>query len=183
MIPSTLSQNICFSNIYWSKKTIALALAVQKIDFWGGLLGSGSQIRSELYTKIRFRCFVVLEKKSVQDLGRKTGQKKGKKNTWSRPKEKNLVGMVELVGMKGYLKTYNRVKYFWRTLAVLEWDRFLRLTCGVVSGSCWNRSHETFRLEICTTIQLINLKLQLKLHVARPNHSRAISKSLRLQTR
>ena len=39
-------------------------------------------------------------------------KKKGKK------KEKNLIAAKsELVGMKGYLKTYNRVKYFF---AVLE---------------------------------------------------------------
>ena len=49
----------------------------------------------QLYTKIRFRCFVVLDK-SVQKLGRKKNEKKGKKKekTSSRPK---VVGWDERV--------------------------------------------------------------------------------------
>ena len=33
----------------------------------------------QIYTKIRFRCVVVQEKKSVQKLGRKKGKKRKKK--------------------------------------------------------------------------------------------------------
>ena len=58
----------------------------------------------QLYTKIKFRCFVVLEK-SVQKLGRKKKEKK--------KKETNLIAAKSgLFGMKGYLKTYNPMKYF-----------------------------------------------------------------------
>ena len=39
----------------------------------------------QLYTKIKFPCFVVWEKKSVQKLGRKK-RKKTRKKTSSRPK-------------------------------------------------------------------------------------------------
>ena len=57
----------------------------------------------QLYTKIKFRCSVVWEKKSVQKLGRKKRKKK----------EINLIAAKSgLVGMKGYLKTYNHTKYF-----------------------------------------------------------------------
>ena len=53
----------------------------------------------QLYIMIRFWCFVVSEKTSVQDLGKK--------------KEKKLIAAESgLVGMKRYLKTYNSVKYF-----------------------------------------------------------------------
>ena len=56
----------------------------------------------QLYTKIRFRCVVVLEKKSVQKLGRKKRKKK---------KEINLIAAKSgLVGMKRYLETYNPMK-------------------------------------------------------------------------
>ena len=55
----------------------------------------------QLYAKIRFQCCVVEEKKSVQDLGKK------------KEKENNLIAAKSgLVKIKGYLKTYNRVKYF-----------------------------------------------------------------------
>ena len=57
----------------------------------------------QLYTKIRFPCFAVWEKKSVQKLGRKKRKKK----------EINLIAAKSgLVGMKGYLETYNPMKYF-----------------------------------------------------------------------
>ena len=40
-------------------------------------------------------------------------EKKGKKRKNKEKKEKNLITVKSgLVGMKGYLKTYNRVKYF-----------------------------------------------------------------------
>ena len=52
----------------------------------------------QLYTKIRFRCFVVWEK-SVQKLGRK--------------KEIHLIAAKSgLVGIKGHLETFNHTKYF-----------------------------------------------------------------------
>ena len=40
----------------------------------------------QLHTKIRFSCFVVKEKKSVQKLGRKNRKKKGKKGEKERNK-------------------------------------------------------------------------------------------------
>ena len=84
------------------------------MDFWGPILGgfpvelpkaiSGEKIAfadKQLYTKIRLQCFVV--EKSVQKLGRKKRKKK----------EINLIAAKSgLVGMKGYLKTYNHMKYF-----------------------------------------------------------------------
>ena len=42
----------------------------------------------QLYTKIRFRCVVVSEKKSVQKLGRKKRKKKGKKKEKKGKKKK-----------------------------------------------------------------------------------------------
>ena len=97
------------------KKTGALSGAVQKIDFmgphFGGFPGESPQkilgekiafAAQQLYAKIRFPCFVVWEKKSVQNLGRK-----------KKKKEKNCIAVKSgLVGIKGYLKTYNHVKYF-----------------------------------------------------------------------
>ena len=65
----------------------------------------------QLYTKIRFRCFVVKEKKSVQKLGRKKRKKK----------EINLIAAKSgLVGMKRYLETYKHMKYFLPTEAVFD---------------------------------------------------------------
>ena len=89
------------------------------MNFWGPHFGGfpvelpqkilGEKIAfaaQQLYTKIKFRCFVVSEKKGVQKLGRK------KRKT----KEMNLiVAKSGLVGMKGYLKTYNHIKNFCRT--------------------------------------------------------------------
>ena len=62
----------------------------------------------QLYTKLRFPCFVVYKKKSVQNLGRKKRKKKGKKE-----QKMNLIAAKSgLVGMNGYLETYNHMKYF-----------------------------------------------------------------------
>ena len=111
--PQTMS-NICLLNIYWYQKissTLA-SLSCSNIwfflaPFWGFPVElpqniSGDEIAfaaQQLYTKIRFRCVVVQEKKSV----RKKGQKK----------EINLIAAKSgLVGMKGYLETYNHMKYF-----------------------------------------------------------------------
>ena len=75
----------------------------------------------QLYTKIRFGCVVVKEKKSVQKLGRKKRKKKEKKRKKKRKKkgkkkEKKEINLIAakrgLVGMKGYLETYNHMKYF-----------------------------------------------------------------------
>ena len=58
----------------------------------------------QLYTKIRFSCFAVYEKKSVQKFRKK--------------KEINFITAKNgLGGMKGYLKTYNYVKYFLPSLS------------------------------------------------------------------
>ena len=62
----------------------------------------------QIYTKVRFRCFVVKEKKNEQDLETKKGKKRKKKI--NRKGKKNLiVAKSGLVGMKGYLKTYTHV--------------------------------------------------------------------------
>ena len=65
----------------------------------------------QLYIKVTFRCVVVQEKKNVQDLGRKKRKKIQKKT-----KNKNENNVIEakngLVGMKGFLETYNHAKYF-----------------------------------------------------------------------
>ena len=82
------------------------------MDFFGGVSGGvapkilGEKIASaaqQLYTKIKFPCFVVEEKKSVQKLGRKKRKKKAKKL---------IAAKSGLVGITEYLKTYNHMKYF-----------------------------------------------------------------------
>ena len=81
--------------------------------------------------------------------------------------------------MKGYLKTYNHVKYF----ALLK--LFLNETSNLRGGFSGSKTKVTRRIasKFGTNIQLINLKLLSKFHVARPNRSRVISKSLKLRTR
>ena len=56
----------------------------------------------QLYAKIRFRCFVALEKKSVQDLGRKKEKNRKQKEKKRKKSHRRQNG---LVGMKGYFKT------------------------------------------------------------------------------
>ena len=88
-----------------------------------------------------------------------------------------------LVGMEGYVKAYNHMKYF-----LPYFSRFwLRLLFtpnlrGRFSGS---KIEVTWPIasKLCTNIQLINLKLLSKFHVARPNRSWVISKSLKFRTR
>ena len=109
----------------------------------------------QLYTKIRFRCFVVYKKKSVQDLERKKVKKK--KNS-SRQK-------VGLVGMKEYLKTYNLCKIFFAVFrpflnetAFYAKLPFLRQTKTKVT--------KPIASKFVTSMQLNNLKLQSKFHAA-----------------
>ena len=79
-----MSKYLSLYNLLISKKTGALAGALQKIDFLWGFRGESLQkiagdkiafAAQQLYAKIRFRCFVVYKKKSVQDLGRKKRKK------------------------------------------------------------------------------------------------------------
>ena len=58
----------------------------------------------QLYTKIKFPCFVVQEKKSIQNLGRKKGKKKKKKE--KKKKKNHIAAKSGLVEMNGYLKIY-----------------------------------------------------------------------------
>ena len=88
-----------------------------------------------------------------------------------------------LVGTKRYLKTYNRVKYFFALL-----KPFLTETAfyAKLSGQFSDPKTKVPRLiasKFGTNIQLINLKLLSKFHVARPNQSRVISKTLKSRTR
>ena len=66
----------------------------------------------QFHTKIRFRCFVISEKNSGEDLGRKKKRKKGKKRKKERKKMKLIAAKNGLVGIIRYFKTYDRVKYF-----------------------------------------------------------------------
>ena len=70
-----------------------------------------------------------------------------------RKKRKNLIAAKSgLVGMKGYLKTCNGVKYFFATLKPFLYETALcfirqRQTFRTVSGYS-NRSHKTYCFEI-----------------------------------
>ena len=91
------------------------------MNFWGPILGefpgkwpkkiSGDKIAFaalQLFAKItgRFLCFVVENKKSIQDL------RKNKKKRKKKGKKKFIVSKSGLVGKKGYSKTNDRMKYF-----------------------------------------------------------------------
>ena len=69
---------------------------------------------------------------------KKKGKKRKKKEKKRKKKEKKEINLIAakrgLVGMKGYLETYNLWNIFSRTSAVFDWDRFLRQTCGGVLG-------------------------------------------------
>ena len=96
----------------------------------------------------------------------------------------NLIAVKSgLVGMKGYLETYNHMKYFLPYLSRF-WLRplFNAKLAGRFSGSktkvAW-----PIASKFGTNIQLINVKLLSKFHVARSNRSGVISKSLKFRTR
>ena len=87
-----------------------------------------------------------------------------------------------LVGMKGYLKTYNHMKYF-----LLYLSRFLLrpLFTPNLRGDFRVLKTKVTRpiaSKFGTNIQLVNLKLLSQFHKARPNRSRVISKSLKFRT-
>ena len=82
-----------------------------------------------------------------------------------------------LVGMKGYFKTYNLVKYFLPHLHC-----FLNETIFYAKLLGWFLGSEVtwfIASKFDTNIQLI-LKLLSKFHVARPNRFQVISKSLKV---
>ena len=90
-----------------------------------------------------------------------------------------------LVGMKGYLKTYNHVKYFLPYLSSFS----MRLLFTPNFQDSFRAIKPKYTLtQYCQeiwckrTVQLINLKLKSKFHAARPNHSQVLSKSLKLRT-
>ena len=69
----------------------------------------------QLYTKIRLSMFCGLGEDERTKIRKKIKEKKGKKKKKGKKgkKEENLIAAKSgLVGMKGYLKTSNRVKYF-----------------------------------------------------------------------
>ena len=79
--------------------------------------------------------------------------------------------------MKGYLKTYSRVKYFLPYLS-----RFLMrqlFTLNFPRGF-WVLQPKLRDSKFGTSMQINNLKLLSKFHAARPNRSRVISKRLKL---
>ena len=108
-------------------------------------------------------------------LGEEERTKIRKKNR--KKKEINLiVAKSRLVGLKGYFETYNAIKPF-----LTETTYYAKLA-GRFSGSktevTWSIASKFGR-----NIQLINLKLLSKFHVARSNRSWVISKSLKFRTR
>ena len=99
-------------------------------------------------------------------------------------KEINLIAAKSgLVGMKGYLETYNPMKYFFAVLtAFLTETAFYTKLAGRFSGSK-TKVTRPIASKFSANIQLINFKLLSKFHVARSNRSRVISKSLKFRTR
>ena len=97
-------------------------------------------------------------------------------------KRKNLIAAKSgLIGIKGNLKKYNRVKCFMPyTQAVFKWNCFLRQTFGAVFGYKIKVTR-LITAKCGTNMQMNNLKLQSKFIVAWPNHSRVISKSLKIR--
>ena len=85
--------------------------------------------------------------------------------------------------MKGYLKTYNHMKYFLPYLSrFLTETAFYAKLAGRFSGS-ETKVARLIASKFRTNIQLINFKLLSKFHVARPNRSQVVSKSLKFRTR
>ena len=100
-------------------------------------------------------------------------------------KEINLITAKSgLVGIKGYLETYNHMKYFLPYLRkpFLTETAFYAKLPGRFSGSKTEVTRP-IASKFHTNIQLINLKLLSKFHVAKPNRSRVISNSLTFRTR
>ena len=85
--------------------------------------------------------------------------------------------------MKGYLKIYNPLKYFFAILKpfLIEAAFYAKLP-GQFSGSK-TKVTRLIASKFGTNIHLINLKLLSKFYVAGPNRSRVIRKSLKFRTR
>ena len=81
----------------------------------------------QLYVKIRFRCFVVFKKKSVQDLGRKK-----KKKNFSRPKvQRHPVSKGHLPIAVNRLDCAAHEMYDWLTFKAID-SRYLSLVVSRV---------------------------------------------------
>ena len=133
-------------------------------------------------------------RKKKEKKGKKKKEKKGKKGKKRKKKEKKekkgkkkeiylIAAKSGLVGMKGYLETYNHTKYFLPYLSRFWLRRpYYAKLAGRFSGP---KTKVTWLIasKFGTNIQLINLKLLSKFHVARPNRSGVISKSLKFCTR
>ena len=104
-------------------------------------------------------------------------KKKGKKD--KKANKNFIVAKSGLVGMKEF---YNHVKYFLPYLKPFlnEIAFYIKLS-GRFSGP-ETKITRTIASKCDANIQLINLKLLSKFHVARSNRSRVISKSLKLRT-
>ena len=105
-------------------------------------------------------------------------KKKGKKG---KKRKKPHRGQKWVGWMKGYLETYNHMKYFLPYLS-----RFwLRLLFTPNLRGCFrvlqSKSRDLLPRNLVQTCN--SLKLLSKFHVARPNRSRVISKSLKFCTR
>ena len=108
----------------------------------------------------------------------KIRQKKRKK------KEKNLNSAKSgLVGMKGYLKTYNHMKYFLPYLKPFLPETAFYAKLARQFSSSKTKVTRPIASTFGTNIQLINLKMLSKFHVARPNRSQVMSKSQKFCTR
>ena len=106
--PQTVCQNICLLNICcWYQKKYRPSLNRSKNGLLGPHLGwisgrlatknlgwQNSVCSSTTLPKIRFRCFVVYVKKSVQDLARKKAKKTTKQTTRLIAAKSGLVAII-----------------------------------------------------------------------------------------
>ena len=82
--------------------------------------------------------FCGLGEEKRTKIRKKKKEKKGKKGKKRNKKEKKGMNLIAaksgLVGIKGYLKTYNHMKYFLPYLSRFLLRPFLGQTCGAVFG-------------------------------------------------
>ena len=186
-----MSKYLSFKYLLLSKKAVALAKAVQKIDFSGPHFGGvpGGVGPKNFGRKNCVCSSTTLRKNYISMFGGLEEEKRTRFRKKGRKKNTLLAVKSGLVGMKWYLKTYYRVKYF-----LPCWSRFWlrRLFTPNFRGGFWVLKPTSWLIaskfgaiasKFGANMQFINLKLQSKFHVARPNRSQVISKSLKFHTR
>ena len=95
------------------------------MSFWGGFRGSGPKKFPE--TNLRLQLYIFPQKLDSMFCGleeerTRFRKKKKKKKGKNEKKGKNVIAAKSgLVGITGYLRAYNRVKYFCRTV---KWGYF-----------------------------------------------------------